>query len=75
MPSYRKYWGINSLYGMTVSQGLPLGGLKLGEETSQFNEDFMKYYNDNSDKGSFLEVYFQYFLKNLHKFTIFTPFA
>ena len=35
------------------------------EETSQFNKDFIKSYNDDSDEGYFLEVDVQY-PKNLH---------
>ena len=30
------------------------------EETSQFNEDFIKNYNEESDEGYFLEVDVQY---------------
>ena len=39
-----------------MSQRLPLGGFKWVEETSQFNDDFTKSYNDDSDKGYFLKV-------------------
>ena len=35
------------------------------EETSQFNKDFIKSYNDDSDEGYFLEVDVQY-PENLH---------
>ena len=35
------------------------------KDTSQFNEDFIKNYNEESDKGYFLEVYVQY-LEKLH---------
>ena len=41
-PSYHIYWDKNNLHGWTMSQKLPLGGLKWIEETSQFNEDFIK---------------------------------
>ena len=33
---------------------------ELIEETSQFNEDFIKNYNEESNKGYFLEVDVQY---------------
>ena len=36
------------------------------EDTSQFNEDFIKNYNEESDEGYFPEVDIQY-LKNLHE--------
>ena len=39
-----------------MSQRLPLGGFKWVEETSQFNDDFIKSYNDDSDKGYFLKI-------------------
>ena len=63
--SYIKYWIGNNLYGWTLSQKLSLRGFKWVEETSQFIEDFIKSYNDDSDNGYFLEVNVQY-TKNLH---------
>ena len=36
----------------------------MNEDTFQFNEDFIKNYNEESDEGYFLEVDIQY-LKNL----------
>ena len=39
-----------------MSQKLPLDGFKWVEEKYQFNEDFIKSYNDDSDEGFFLEV-------------------
>ena len=38
-----------------MSQKLPLGCFKWVEETSQFDEDFIKSYNEDIDKGYFLE--------------------
>ena len=49
-----------------MSQKLPVDDFGWVEKTSQFNEDFIKSYNDDSDKERFLEVYVQYSL-NLHK--------
>ena len=40
--SYLKYWDVNNSYGWTVFQNLPLSGFKWVENTSQFNEDFIK---------------------------------
>ena len=40
--SYLKYWDINNLYGWVMSQNL--------SDTSQFNEDFVKSYNEESDE-------------------------
>ena len=41
---------------MGMSQKLPLGGFKWDEETSQFNEAFMKSYTDHIDEGCLFEV-------------------
>ena len=44
-----KYCYVNNLYVLTMSQKLTLGGFKCVEETCQFNEDFIKSYNEDSD--------------------------
>ena len=54
-----------------MSQRLFLGGFKCVEGTSQFNEDFIKSYNDDSDE--LYEVYVQY-PENLHNFLNDLPF-
>ena len=45
------------------------------KKTSQFNEDFIKRYNEESDEGYFLEVDIQYSekLHDLHKDLPFLP--
>ena len=48
-----------------MSQKLPVKKFEWSEDTSQFNEDFIKNYNEESDKGYFLEVHVQY-PENLH---------
>ena len=40
-----KYWDVNIFYGWAVSQKLSVNDFKWVEETSQFNEDFIKSYN------------------------------
>ena len=66
--SYIEYLDANNLYGWAMSQKLPVDGFKWVEENdlSKFNEKFIKSYNENSDKGYFLEVDVEY-PKNLHK--------
>ena len=62
---YIPYWDVNNLYGWEMSQKLPVNKVKWIKDTSQFNEDFIKSYNEKSDKEYFFEVYVQY-LEKLH---------
>ena len=73
--SYRKYWDVNSLYGWAMSQKLPVNNFQQTEETSQFNEDYIKNYNEESDEAYFLEVDIQYpeKLHELHNDVPFLP--
>ena len=43
-----------------MSQKLLVDPFKLVENTSQFIKDFLENYNENRDKGYFLEVDIQY---------------
>ena len=56
--SYLKYWDVNNLYGWAMSQKLPVNNFEWIEETSQFNEDFIKNYSEESDEGYFLKLMF-----------------
>ena len=47
-------------------QKLPVNNFERMKYTSQFNEDFIKTYNEESVKGYFLEVNVQY-LEKLHE--------
>ena len=58
--SYFNYWDVNNLYGWVRSQKFPVNNFKWIEETSKFNDDFIKSYNGESDEGYFLEVDVQY---------------
>ena len=53
--SYLMYLDANNLYGWAMSQKLPVNGFKWVKKLSRFNEIFIKYYNENSDIGYFLE--------------------
>ena len=48
------------LYGWAVSRKLPINKFKWIKDTSQFNEDFVKKYNEEGDVGYFLKVDVQY---------------
>ena len=59
-PSYLKYLDENDLYDWAMSQKLQINGFKWIEDTSQFNEDFIRNYNEESDEGYFFENDVQY---------------
>ena len=50
----------NNLYGWAITQNLPVNGLKWVKNLSEFNEDFIKNYDENGDKGYFLKVDVEY---------------
>ena len=56
-----------------MSQNLSLIDFKWIEDISEFNEDFLKSYNDKSDEEYFLEVDVQY-PENLQNFSNDLPF-
>ena len=43
-----------------MPQNLPVNNFEWIEETSQFNKDFIKNYNEESDEEYFLDVDVQY---------------
>ena len=53
----------------------PVNNFEWIKDTSQFNEDFIKTYNEESDEGYFLEVDVQFFekLHELHSDLPFLP--
>ena len=51
--SYLKYWDVNILYSWAISQKLPVNKFEWIRDTSQFNEVFIKNYNEKSDEGYF----------------------
>ena len=54
--SYLKHWVLNNLYGWARLLKLQINKFEWIEDTSLFNEDFIKSYNEESDEGYFLEV-------------------
>ena len=78
--SYLMYLDANNLYGWAMSQKLPVNGFKWVKNLSEcnsieFNEIFARNYNENSDKGYFLEVDVDYPKKliDFHKDLPFLP--
>ena len=54
--SFLQYLDANNLYGWAMSQKLPVKGFKWKKNMSKFNEEFIKNYDKDSDKGYILEV-------------------
>ena len=73
--SYIQYWDKNNLYGWEMSQELTANNFEWIKNTFQFNEDFIKNYNEESYEGYFFEVDSQYpeNLNNLHNDLSFLP--
>ena len=73
--SYLQYWDVNNLYGWAMSQKRLVNNFEWIKDTFQFNEDFIKNYNEESDEGYFLEVGVQYLEKllELHNNLPFLP--
>ena len=65
---YVQYLDANNLYGQTMPQKLPVNGFKWKKNTSKFNEEFTKNYDEDSNKGYILEVDVEYpkYLHALH---------
>ena len=64
-----QYWDVNNLYGWALLQNLPVNNFEWIEDTFQFNEDFIKNYNEENDEIYFLQVVFNT-LKNYMNFII-----
>ena len=58
--TYLQYYDANNLHGWEMSQKPPVNNFGWIEDTFQFNEDFIKSYNGENDKGYFVEVDVQY---------------
>ena len=65
---YIQYLDANNLYGMAMSEKLPIKGFKWMVDISGIDENFVKSYNKNSGKGYVLKVDVDYprELQNLH---------
>ena len=73
--SYVQYWDLNNIYGWAMSQKLPVNNFKWVRDISEFNEDFIKNYNDESSEQYLLEVDVQYPGKYPITFTMICPFC
>ena len=64
---------VNNIHGWEITPKLPANNFEWIKDTSQFNEDFIKHYNQESDEGYFLELDIQY-PEKLHKLPNDLPF-
>ena len=55
-----QYLDANNLYGWAMSQRLPVSGFKWKKNKSKFTEEFIKNYDEDSDKGYIVDVYVEY---------------
>ena len=75
--SYIQYLDAHNLYGWAMSKKLPVNGFKWTDNNEMagpvINEDFIKKYDENNDKGYILEVDVKY-PKKLHELHSDLPF-
>ena len=74
--SYIQYLDANNLYGWAMSKKLPVNGFKwfdTSETSDKINEDYIKNYDENNDKGYILEMDVKY-PKRLHELHSDLPF-
>ena len=72
--SYIQYLDANNLYGWAMSKKLPVNGFKW-IDNNETDEEFIKNYNENNNKGYILEVDVRYLerLHELHSDLLFLP--
>ena len=73
--SYIQYLAANKLYGKAMTEKLPVKGFRWMEDISKIDEDFVKVYHKNDNKGYILDVDIDYSskLQNLHSDLPFLP--
>ena len=73
--SYIQYLDANNLYGKAMTEKFPVKGFRWIEDISKIDEDFVKVYNKNDNKGYILDVDVDYpsKLQNLHSDLPFLP--
>ena len=71
--SFLQYNDANNRYRFAMSEPLPVDGFEWMKDLSKIDEDFIKNYDENSDKGYIFEVDVEY-RKNLHGFHSDFPF-
>ena len=72
--SYIQYLDANNFYGWAMSQKLPVRSFKWEKNMLKFTKEFIKIFDEDSDKGYILEVDFKY-PKKLHDLHSNLPFS
>ena len=69
------YWDVYNSLGWKMSQKLPVNDFEWIVDTSQFNEVFIKSYNEESNERCFLEIDVQYpeKLYGFHNYLLLLP--
>ena len=62
---FLEYLDVNNLYGWAMPEPLPVDGFDRIKDLSKIDEDFIKIYDKDSDKGYILKVDVNY-PKNMH---------
>ena len=55
---YLKYLDVNNIFSWAISEKPWVNNFEWAEETSEFNTDFIKNYNEESNEGHFLKLMF-----------------
>ena len=73
--SYIQYLDANNVYGKAMTEKLPVRGFRWMDDISKIDQDFVKVYNKNDNKGYILDVDVDYpnKLQNLHSDLPFLP--
>ena len=73
--SYIQYLDANNLYGKAMTEKLPVRGFRWMDDISKMDEDFVRGYDKNDNKGYILKVDVDYpnELQNLHSDLPFLP--
>ena len=73
--SYIQYLDANNLYGKAMTEKLPVRGFRWMDDVSKMDENFVRGYDKNDNKGYILEVDVDYpnELQNLHSDLPFLP--
>ena len=72
--SYIQYLDANNFYGWAMSHKLPVKSFKWEKNMLKFTKEFIKFFDEDSDKGYILEVDFKY-PKKLHDLHSDLPFS